>query len=195
MAKRIVSGRGPRNAKLTILVPQSLLDDLRALREATIQSTGDLLNNLIEAELNRQSAALAEGRELLRAKEERAGRTKAAPEASGGSAAKKHQGPTDQAAASTPKRLRLDGPINIPTAADVGAWAETATYPDELTKRKADGEAFIEWIHAKGYTALTTEIVAEYRAILGERYPNPGTAKTHASRINGLVRWLDGRKG
>lgn len=68
--------RKKRDAKLTILVPESTLDDLRALKEVTMQSTGDLINNLIEVELQKQSIAVSEGRRLLREKKERANRIK-----------------------------------------------------------------------------------------------------------------------
>lgn len=63
-----------RDAKLTCLVPQSALEDLHALKEVTMQSTGDLINNLIEIELQKQSIAVSEGRRLLKEKEERANR-------------------------------------------------------------------------------------------------------------------------
>lgn len=202
MAKATASERGPRNAKLTLLVPQSLLDDLRALREATLQSTGDLVNRLIEAELERQADALEEGRELVRAKEERAERAKAkSAEASGRSPKKKPQStgeasgePTKARAPRTAKASNKIQDVPIPTADDLLLWTVEAANPDDVTKRKADGEAFLSWLESEGHEVINSEILSSYREVLGERYPNIGTAKTHMSRVNGFVRWIAERQ-
>ena len=44
--------RGPRSKTLTVLIPEEVMEDLKALRVASFQSTGDLINELIEAELS-----------------------------------------------------------------------------------------------------------------------------------------------
>lgn len=70
--RTVISKRGPRDTKLTVLVPHSLLDDLRKLRETTGQSTGDLVNCLLENELSKQAAAIERGQAFLEAKEDTA---------------------------------------------------------------------------------------------------------------------------
>ena len=62
---------------MTVLVPASMVDDLKALRMATFQSTGDLVNRLIEAELEARAEAVREGRELLASEGERKARAMA----------------------------------------------------------------------------------------------------------------------
>ena len=191
MAKVITPDRGPRNAKLTVLIPTPLLDDLRALRESTGQSTGDLVNRLLEAEISRRTDDLEAGREILRIKESRQGK---AAKSNGQSSKGRPPEIQGNAAAELPKKpRRIELPSNLViTPEDVGTWADEIESTDDKRKRKADGEAFLSWIESHG-SEITPEAVEGYKAALKEKYPNPGTSKAHMSRVNGLLRWAAAR--
>ena len=66
--------QGPRSEKITILMPKALVEDLRALRLATGQSTGDLVNQLLEAHLSTIPEDLEAGRIMMAARTDRARR-------------------------------------------------------------------------------------------------------------------------
>ena len=62
---------GRRDKKVTILMPKSLAEDLRALRMVTGQSTGDLVNQLLESHVEQVRADVEAGRAMLRIRESR----------------------------------------------------------------------------------------------------------------------------
>ena len=70
----------PRSAKLTVLVTQRTQDDLKALRAATFESTGDLVNRLLARELSEQAELVEEGREIMQQQEARRKRVMARSE-------------------------------------------------------------------------------------------------------------------
>ena len=186
MVKLTTPDRGPRNTKLTVLIPSSLLEDLRALREATGQSTGDLVNKLLEAEIARRADDLNDGREIMRIKAARQGRaTKSDGQSSKDAASPRRPLRRSKAAAEIPAGLTI-------TSEDVNAWAEGIESTDDRRKRKADGEAFLSWIESQG-CSITPEAIEGYKAALREKYPNPGTSKAHISRVNGLIKWAANR--
>ena len=57
-----------RGEKITVLIPLSLRNDLKALRMSTGQSTGDLINSLLEAHISTPEAAeeIEIGRRILK---------------------------------------------------------------------------------------------------------------------------------
>lgn len=194
MANRISSDRGSRNTKLTVLIPSSLSDDLRALREASGQSTGDLVNRLLEAEIARRTDDLKDGREILRIKAARQGRATKSNEQSSNRRPPKIQG---NAAAELPRKPVRTKAAELPsdlaiTPEDVSAWAEEGKSTDDVRKRRVDGEAFLSWIESHG-SEITPEAIEGYKAILKEKYPNPDTSRAHMSRVNGLIRWASDR--
>ena len=190
MAKLITPDRGPRDAKLTVLIPTPLLDDLRALREATGQSTGDLVNRLLEAELSRRTDDLKAGREILRIKAARQGR---ATKSNGQSSLRRPPEIQGNAAAEGPKKPRAELPSDLTiTPKDVNEWAEEGKSTDDVRKRRVDGEAFLSWIESHG-SEITPEAIEGYKAILKEKYPNPDTSRAHMSRVNGLIKWASNR--
>ncbi len=194
MAKLITPDRGPRDTKLTILIPTTLSEDLRALREATGQSTGDLINRLLEAEISRRTDDLKDGREILRIKAARQGRATDSNERSSRKPSERAPEDSRNAAAELPRKPRrreIPSGLTI-TPEDVDIWAGEGTSTDDKTKRKASGEAFLGWIESHG-SEITPEAIEGYKAVLWEKYPNVGTAKTHMSRVNNLIRWAANR--
>ena len=191
MAKVITPDRGPRNAKLTVLIPTPLLDDLRALRESTGQSTGDLVNRLLEAEISRRTDDLEAGREILRIKESRQGKAAKSNGQSSKGRPPEIQGNAAAELPRKPRRREIPSGLTI-TPEDVDIWAGEGTSTDDKTKRKASGEAFLGWIESHG-SEITPEAIEGYKAVLWEKYPNVGTAKTHMSRVNNLIRWAANR--
>lgn len=75
--QKTLSKQGARDTKLTVLIPKTVMDDLKALRMATFQSTGDLVNQLIEEKLESNLEAVKEGRRLLIEEQERQSRAMA----------------------------------------------------------------------------------------------------------------------
>lgn len=186
------SEKGPRNVRLTILVPQSVMDDLRALRESTFQSTGDLLNNLIEAELVKQADAVKEGYEFLKLQESREARAKARAnptpaEASPGPASEESPRPL-KAASVTPSKVSGGHSLDYPTEGDVIAWSDEASDKRVSTQRKADGLAYLEWLQNTGKN-IGEFSANEYHEVLKERYDNKKTLGNHIGRVRGFVRW------
>lgn len=173
------SERGPRNVRLTILVPQSTMDDLRALRESTFQSTGDLLNNLIEAELIEQSDAVKDGYAILKIRESRKAKVLAK--------ASKGEDTSEASPGSISEAPREDTSKN-PTEGDILKWSEEATNKDEARQRKTVGKEFIQWLQISG-KVIGESSAKEYAAVLRDRFENDKTYRNYKGRVNNLVRW------
>lgn len=190
------SSRGTRNAKLTVLVPQGVIEDLRALRTATFQSTGDLINQLIEAELSRQQEAIKEGYEFLKIQETREARAKERRGIAKESKAK----PSDVAEAIRIKeepreepREGIDGEP-WPTASDIDTWSALASSISEIRKRKVHASAFIEWA-GKNHEPITEE--SAYRFYETVLLPNfkEHTAKNRRVHNISFAKWWAEKQG
>lgn len=194
MAKSTVSERGPRNAKLTVLVPSEVLDDLRVLREVTRQSTGDLVNRLVEAELRKQSDLIREAREMLRARDEWLERIQSGSRTSVGSAERPPEASSGSKGGRAPKFALGPGEsIPAPSEDDLQAWAAEAS-GDNAVKRRKEGGRFLEYIRTKGCDHVDEAVLSEYKAeVLDSLYPNSRTASTWMAFTNGFMRWSKGR--
>ncbi len=199
------SERGPRNVRLTILVPQSTMDDLRALRESTFQSTGDLLNNLIEAELIKQSDAVKDGYTIIKMKESRRARTlakankgkeepssgassEAPSQASPGASSEAPDKGKEEPSSEAPSKNSEGHSLDYPTEDDVIRWSEEAFNKDEIRQRKVDGDEYLQWLQGSG-GVIGEESAKEYAAVLRIRYTNDKTYRNHKGRVNNFVRW------
>ena len=205
MAKKAISDRGPRNAKLTVLVPAAVLEDLRVLRELTSQSTGDLVNRLIEAELERQADLLEAGRELLKARDELLERARAkdakgsvakGPDASQGPGGRRPQG-TGEAEGGKLRRgvdvLRPGESVPLPTPEELREYAGEAADPDEVRRRIKHGGAFLEHMGAKGSDHVVRDDLVEFLELMKGEYPRGKTAVCYFGKVSGLVLWKMGR--
>lgn len=175
------SEKGPRNVRLTVLVPQSVMNDLRALRESTFQSTGDLLNNLIEAELVKQADAVKEGYEFLKLQESREARARA----------RANPKPTEASpgpASETPAKVSGGHSLDYPTEEDVTTWSNEASEKKVATQRRTDGLAYLEWLQSTGKN-IGEFSANEYYEVLKERYDNKKTLGNHIGRVRNFVRW------
>ncbi len=186
------SEKGPRNVRLTVLVPQSVMNDLRALRESTFQSTGDLVNNLIEKELARQADAVKEGYEFLKLQESREAKARARAnpkptEASPGSASEESPRPPKMAS-ETPAEVSKGHSLDYPTKEDVTTWSNEASEKKVATQRRSDGLAYLEWLQSTGKN-IGEFSANEYYEVLKERYDNKKTLGNHIGRVRNFVRW------
>lgn len=171
----------PRNAKLTILVPKSILEDLKALRTATFQSTGDLINHLIESELKRQHLAVKEGHELLKIQEARKEKAMSRTES-----AKDIQSNPDEAES---EAIHADVDNDkTPSAEDVDEWSALAKAQDDVSKRRTDAMSYLEWIADSQESICEDSASKYYETVLLSKYKER-TAKNHRTRIFNFVRW------
>ena len=188
-----LSKRGPRDTKRTVLVPASMIDDLRALRASTFQSTGDLVNELLEIALAAHPDAVAEGRELLAAERDRKARAlsraMAAPAPEDDAPSGSVTGQAAQAEAAEPS----DRPRSL-TMEDVAEWAAEST-DKEARRRMADGSEFVKWLIVEG-RAGTLKDADDFAAMYRSRHPgqSEGTVTKHEGRYRSLARWWAKRR-
>ena len=147
---------GLRSEKITILMPKSLVEDLRALRLVTGQSTGDLVNQLLEAHLEKAQADVEAGRAMLqiKARAQRKGADssgEASPSPVGAPEAKASEG-----ASSGPSGA-------IPDAAFIESWAKLQNKPGKCERIAKD---YAAWCEAGGHPfggsseLFTSEVLA-----------------------------------
>lgn len=159
---------GPRAHKLTILIPYDLRDDLHALRLATMQSTGDLINELLEAHLASCPRDLADGRRLMEAE---AARIKAR-----------------EARKASPPDLE-PVPVVLPSIEDVRPWIDQPREQDKRTRREKDAKAFLEWCEKGGRTCTGGDAEAFIEAVLSKQYKDR-TLRDHVQRVRSLERYV-----
>lgn len=176
----------PRNAKLTVLVPQSVLDDLRALRTATFQSTGDLINQLIESELDRQQATVKEGYELLKIQDARKEKAMQRNAAAKGSPVN----PSKDSGSETIPNDSIKG--TRPSASDIDEWSTLAKSPDEVNKRRTDAVDYLDWVVSKEESINEDSASNYYETVLLSRYKER-TAKNHRTHIVSFIRWWNAK--
>lgn len=184
-----------RDAKLIVLVPQGVLDDLRVLREVTCQSTGDLVNRLIEEELRKQSDVITEGREVLKAHDELLERIRSKSVRAPAEPVERPPQALSVSKDSKASKVAL-GPgesIPVPSEDDLQAWVAGFS-GDDATKRRKEGARFLEYLRVKGCDHVGDAVLSEYRAeVLDPLYSNPRTVSTRMAFVNGFVRWSKGR--
>lgn len=193
------SEKGPRNVRLTILVPQSVMDDLRALREATSQSTGDLLNGLIEQELIRQADTVKDGYEFMRLKESLEAKSKSRVKRQSTIGEASHDLSSEdvsQPAVTIPEDPAEASDVNLPdqpTEEDVIAWSEEVIDKKSATQRKSSVIPYLEWLQSTGKN-IGEFSANQYVDVLKERYGSKKTVYNHIGKIRGFVRWWNTRK-
>lgn len=213
LMQRTLSKQGARDTKLTVLIPTSVMEDLKALRTATFQSTGDLVNKLIERELENNAEAVKEGRRLLIEEKERKERATARRDGASASAPETvqedagepaqddgHQEGTDDAADTTPmpdaveeaaaSETVLDGSRRMPTEEDVTAWSQMVKTIDDRKRRYNDGMELIVWVRSEGRDCSVDDVNA-YVPILKERYAGRSeeTVRRHLSNMRSFAKW------
>lgn len=180
-----LSKRGPRDTKLTVLVPASMIDDLKALRMASFQSTGDLVNRLIEAELEARAEAVAEGRALLAEERDRKARAMARTMGATVPEATASPGSSEQAVPPEPG----PDPRAMLTLEDVAEWASEGA-DKEAPRRLADGSEYVKWLRVEG-RAGTLKDADDFAQIYRSLHPeqSEGTVTKHEGRFRSLSRW------
>ena len=167
---------------MTVLVPASMVDDLKALRMATFQSTGDLVNRLIEAELEARAEAVREGRELLASEGERKARAMAREL---GTAVPEAVAPPG----SSPEASEDSDPRAMLTLEDVALWASEGA-DKEAPRRLADGSEFVKWLRVEGRAGTlkdADDFAQIYRSLHAGQ--SEGTISKHEGRFRSLARW------
>lgn len=214
MPRETLSKRGVRNTKLTILIPAEVMEDLKALRLSTCQSTGDLINRLIESELSKESAYVKEGRVLLAQEKERQERAKRkadsrrgersrpkptiptpAPETEGDPEPKAPavlEDPSETVKAADPEPTAEGEPKPLFTEDDIRAWSMESGSVTTQRKRRSIGIEFLEWLRAEGRSG-TKQDAEDYAPLLRARYTNEATARNVVAVPRGLVKWWASR--
>ena len=192
--QKTLSKQGVRDTKLTVLIPSAVMEDLRALRMATFQSTGDLVNRLIEAEIEANSEAVREGRELLDREHERQARAKARREAVASDPAGT-EAPTEAPEDVEPSEAVREAvpeyvdPRTLITLEDVAIWSQEGS-EKEAPRRIADGEEFVKWLRVEGRTG-TLKDADDFGVLYASLHAgqSKGTIEKHVGRVRSLARW------
>ena len=152
--------QGKRAAKVTFLLPESLNEDLRALRMVTGQSTGDLINQLIEAHVEGCREDVEAGRRMLAIREERAGRRREDP----------------PAVAEVP----------IPGDADVESWTATEKMK---SKARTAATLYLAWCKENGKPFMDQGSVDAYNVEVLLKENAEDTANDKRRRIQRFIAW------
>lgn len=176
----------PRSAKLTVLIKQSTQDDLKALRAATFESTGDLVNRLLARELSEQADLVAEGREIIRQDEARRQRIIARAEP-------KERPPARSEASEDAPPKDPDAPPQVHpwpaiTKEDIDAWLKGRNQSDH-TRCRNEAKSLQAWIAAAKPSEATLEA---YEKHIWATSSSEKTAKNHIGMIRGLYRFIAG---
>lgn len=168
------------------------MEDLKALRVASFQSTGDLINELIEAELSGRAEEIAEGKAILEA--ERARELRAKQRSHDLKVARgliPEEAPGEEQTEDAPESEaegKAHGPGELPTDEDIEAWASLAN-PRERSRYTSNGRELIKYLRVEGLP-LTMEVLEErWWPILEARHPNVRTARNNMGKARGLCRW------
>ena len=159
----------PRTKNMTVLMPEAMFEDLRALRMATDQSSNDLINELLEAHLSSCAEVVEFGRELLRLKAEGSRRREGRAEAA--------RGPDPPAEA-----------LAMPDDAFIEGWAKGEGKP---TKAERFSKQYAAWCRSEGkpFGTSSTEFAAE---VLMKEYSKE-TADTYRRMIGRMIAAWQGR--
>lgn len=154
----------PRTKNMTVLMPEGMFEDLRALRMATGQSSNDLINELIAAHLSSCGPALEVGREMLRIRAEGMGR-KAAREIE----ASKPE-PSGDAA-------------EFPSDKFIEVWASAEGKPGKALRFSKE---YVDWCRDNGKPFMTS--AKEFRAEVLEKRFTESSADTYRRMIDRLIK-------
>ena len=191
----------PRSAKLTVLVTQRTQDDLKALRAATFESTGDLVNRLLARELFEQAELVEEGREIMQQQEARRKRVMArsepmpekegAPEATADPDPKPDTEGAPEATADPDPIHRYGKPsvLTIPSE-DLDLWAGEGRNQRDEHRFKTEAASYIEWLGI-GQMEISEAYMQRYELYLKQKYPSNKTVRNHMAIIRNLWKWAN----
>ena len=191
----------PRSAKLTVLVTQRTQDDLKALRAATFESTGDLVNRLLARELSEQAELVEEGREIMQQQEARRKRVMArsepmpekegAPEATADPDPKPDTEGAPEATADPDPIHRYGKPsvLTIPSE-DLDLWAGEGRNQRDEHRFKTEAASYIEWLGI-GQMEISEAYMQRYELYLKQKYPSNKTVRNHMAIIRNLWKWAN----
>lgn len=180
---RMMKAEEPRTEKLTALVTKSMMADVRALRLATMESTGDMINRLVAQELAEHAVEVREGRKLMTAQEARRERTEKARRTTG---EQREASPDPEPEAPT---MPLVQDRLIELARRLPEWAELAE--GERGRRKRYGLRFIEWCKAEGREGRLDDLPAWSEVM--ELETGHQTVKNARSVAKRYLEWFDGQ--
>lgn len=164
---------GLRSEKITILMPKSLVEDLRALRLVTGQSTGDLVNQLLEAHLEGAHADVEAGRAMLQIREKRKGGDAASSGVLAAEAA--------EASGGQPSPETEEAPA-MPDAAFIESWASTERKPGKCIEQ---ANSYVQWCEAGAHPIVGSfELFAS--EVLAKKY-KPETVKTYGRFVKRFI--------
>lgn len=212
MPKETLSKRGARNTKLTVQIPAGLNEDLKALRESTFQSTGDLVNTLLEQVVEAQADAVREGRRLLEIEQERKEKAKRNAvglkvETEAPDRGKRRK--ESESSIPSPTRERSETVSEAPdrpereqstesrqetatrprfTESDIIAWSMESGSVTTQRKRRSEGRKFLDWLIQEGRSG-TPQDAEDYAPLVRARYDNEATARNVVAVPRGLVKW------
>lgn len=202
MVQKTKSPQGARDTKLTILIPRAVYDNLTALRAATGQSTGDLINQLLDSALPQFSDQIMAGREILQEIDRRrsAPQTLINPPIYGpvseipASSGRKTEPEPETERKEEPRTPEAGRRIADLTEDDLKAWAQKE-YADntEGTQKKAVSSClkFVKWLNAENREGSETDR-KNYRKYLETQY-GTGTVNNHMGPVNSLLEWWQSR--
>ena len=168
----------PRTEKLTALVTKSMMADVRALRLATMESTGDLVNRLVAQELAEHQAEVMEGRKLLIAQEARRART-----------AKAREPAPAEAPVPDPEPPAVDDRL-VELARKLPDW--TGQYDgDERSRRNRYVSRFLDWCKAESRGGVLEDLPAWSDVLEMEK--SHQTVKNMRSAVKQYLDWYDGQ--
>ena len=173
---RMMKEAEPRTEKLTALVTKSMMADVRALRLATMESTGDLVNRLVAQELAEHQAEIVEGRKLLTAQEARRARTV------------KARGPAPEAKpVPDPEPPAVDDRL-VELARRLPEWAGHFD-GEERSRRKRYVSRFLDWCKAEARAGKLDDVTA-WSDVL-EMEVSHQTVKNMRSITRRYIEWFD----
>ena len=173
---------GLRSEKITVLMPKSLVEDLRALRLVTGQSTGDLINQLLEAHLEQAQADVEAGRAMLQIRE-KAQRKGAGADSSG---------EVSPSAVGAPELKASEGASSgpsVPDAAFIESWAKLQNKPGKCERIAKD---YAAWCEAGGHPfGGSSELFTS--EVLAAKYSSE-SVKTYGRFVKRLIEAWEGRE-
>ena len=175
---------GLRSEKITILMPKSLVEDLRALRLVTGQSTGDLVNQLLEAHLEKAQADVEAGRAMLQIKARAQRKGGEASNVGGSSPAPggASEGRASEGVSSEPSGA-------MPDAAFIGSWAKLQNKPAKCERIAKD---YVAWCEAGGHPFIgSSELFTS--EVLAAKYSSE-SVKTYGRFVNRFIEAWQGRE-
>lgn len=177
---RLMKAEEPRTEKLTALVTKSMMADVRALRLATMESTGDMINRLVAQELAEHAGDVREGRKLLTAQEARRERSQARRTME----EQREIPPEPEAVPQVQDRL-------VALAQALPEWAGLVDGEDR-SRRKRYVNRFLEWCRTEG-RAGTMEDLPAWVQVLELQTMSHQTVKNHKSVVKRYLEHFDGQ--